>query len=199
MATVDELRRALSRPPATLTPTTGHAAVAAVFSTDGPAPELLLVRRTTRPSDPWSGHLAFPGGRVEPDEDPFDAARRETVEEVGLPLRPEWMVGRLDDLAAIGGRPGLVIRPYVFAVPGPLPDLVLQEREIAEVLRVPLPYLLADTGRGPMAWSRGELQLTLPKVDLPGVDVPLWGLTLHMVDDLLDRLDGRGLGLARAR
>lgn len=194
MATVDELRRALDRPPATLPATAGHAAVAAVFT---PTLDLLLLRRTTRPGDPWSGNLAFPGGRVEPGEDPLDGALREADEEVGLQLDRAWTLGRLDDLAAVGGRPGMVIRPFVFLLPGPLPPLRLQPEEVAETLLVPLPRLLADVGRGPMEWRRGTLAATLPKVDLPGLDVPLWGLTLRMVDDLLHRLDGRGLGLDR--
>jgi 8-oxo-dGTP pyrophosphatase MutT (NUDIX family) len=196
MATVDELRRALERAPATIAPSAGHAAVSAVFTPDL---DLLLLRRAARPGDPWSGNLAFPGGRVEPGEDPFDGARREAAEEVGLHLDPSWALGRLDDLVAVGGKPGMVIRPYVFLLPGPLPDLVLQPDEVAETLRVPLPRLLADEGRGPMQWQRGSLSMTLPKVDLPGTEVPLWGLTLRMVDDLLHRLDGRGLGLDRIR
>lgn len=196
MATVDELRRALERPPATLEPRSGHAAVAAVL---GPAGDLLLVRRTARDGDPWSGHLAFPGGRVEPGEDPFAAALRETEEEVGWALDPAAYLGRLDDLAAVGGRPGMVIRPFVFAVADPPPPLRPRPEEIAETLWVPLARLLADQGRSSMPWRHGGAAITLPKVDLPGSEVPLWGLTLRMVDDLLHRLDGRGLGLQRVR
>lgn len=196
MATVDELRRALAQPAATLEPTAGHAAVAAVFTPDL---DLLLLRRAARPRDPWSGNLAFPGGRVEPGESPFDGARREAEEEVGLVLRPEWSLGRLDDLVAVGGKPGMVIRPFVFLLPSPLPALRLQPEEVAQTALVPLPRLLADEGRGQMEWRRGSFATTLPKVDLPGLEVPLWGLTLRMVDDLLHRLDGRGLGLDRLR
>lgn len=197
MATVEQLRRALAAPPATLTPSAGRAAVAAVLA---PAPagwELLLVRRTARPGDPWSGHLAFPGGRVEPGEDPFAAALRETVEEVGWALDPSWLLGRLDDLPAVGGRPGMVIHPFVFLAPALPTALTPQPAEVEEALWVPLRHLLSDEGRGPMEWRRGELRATLPKVELPTTPVPLWGLTLRMVDDLLHRLDGRGVGLER--
>jgi 8-oxo-dGTP pyrophosphatase MutT (NUDIX family) len=193
MADRDELRRALGRPPSTIEPTGGFAAVAAVF---GPGLDLLLVRRAEHPRDPWSGHLAFPGGRVEAGEDPLDAAIRETREEVDLALEPSWLVGRLDDLRTVGGRPGMVIRPFVFFAPE-LGDLRPNPAEIAGTLTVPLATLLAGEGRGAMDYVRGQATLRLPSVSLG--DHRLWGLTLHMVDDLLHRLDGRGIGLDRPR
>ena len=61
-----------------------RAAVAAVL---GPTPEglqLLFIERAQHPDDPWSGHIAFPGGRIEIDDpSPRAAAERETLEEVG--------------------------------------------------------------------------------------------------------------------
>ncbi len=62
------------------------AAVAMVFSPrlDG-AMELLMIRRASAPDDPWSGHMAFPGGHQDPEDDtPLDTALRETQEEINL-------------------------------------------------------------------------------------------------------------------
>lgn len=187
----DELRRALLRAPSTIEPTAGLAAVSAIF---GPELELLLVRRAEQPGDPWSGHLAFPGGRVEEGEDPLEAAIRETREEVDLALDSDWLVGRLDDLLAVGGRPGMVVRPYVFFAPE-LSGLRPNPSEIADTLTVGLDALLAGEGRGAMDYVRGKARLRLPRVDVGGHR--LWGLTLRMVDDLLHRLDGQGIGLDR--
>lgn len=195
MTTSETLREALSRPVTSLRPTAGWAAVSAIFTADL---DLLLLKRTEHPNDPWSGHLSFPGGRVEPEEEPLDAARRETVEEVGLDLHDAQLLGRLDDLAAVGGRPGMVIRPYVFLLPGQLPPLRPNPSEVAGTHTVALSDLLSGEGRTTMTWERGDQRLTLPAVELRGLSHPrLWGLTLRMVDDLLHRIDGRGVGLKR--
>lgn len=190
--TVDLVAAVTRRPSVALAPGRGFAAVAAVF--DG-RDELLFIRRAAHPADPWSGHVAFPGGRMEPtDAGPLDAAIRETREELGLTLEPDQLVGALDDLAAVGGRPGLVVRPFVFRLPGEVPAL-RPNAEVAAVMQLPLAHLLAGTGRGPMPYTHDGVALQLPRVDFDGHR--LWGLTLRMVDDLLDRIDGRGAGLAR--
>jgi 8-oxo-dGTP pyrophosphatase MutT (NUDIX family) len=192
----NDLVSALTRPPMLLTPTAGFSAVAAIFDRRY---ELLLIQRALRPGDPWSGHLSFPGGRVEAGESALAAALRETFEETELTLPEQALLGQLDDVAALGGRPGMVIRPFVFH------DDSLDLRtfsgtfrsnvEVAAVHGLALEDLLADRGRGSMPYHRGEMSFTLPCVDFEGLR--LWGLTLHMVDDLLHRLDGRGMGLAR--
>src|SRR5689334_10230467 len=89
--------------PATLRGDERFAAVAAVLRDRGGEAEVLLIRRAQKETDPWSGHMAFPGGRQDPsDRDLLHTAVRETEEEVGLELRPEeHLIGRLDDLAAV--------------------------------------------------------------------------------------------------
>ncbi len=167
------------------------AAVAAILSPDL---ELLLIRRAPHPSDPWSGHVAFPGGRVEPkDPDPLAASMRETLEEVGLELDPSELVGPLDDLAARGGRPGLVVRPFVFAIDR-RPEL-RPNYEVASTHWLSLQALLEGHGRGSFPYDHQGQRYELPRVDFEGHR--LWGMTLHMVDDLLHRLDGQGTGLRR--
>ena len=55
------------------------AAVALVLSGDPADPEFLFIERAERKGDPWSGHMAFPGGRVEAqDESTRHTAVRET-------------------------------------------------------------------------------------------------------------------------
>ena len=58
----------------------------------------------------------------------------------------------------------------------------------------------ADEGRGRFTLDFRGQNVVMPKVDTPFAgDAFLWGMTLRMVDGLLDRMDGRGIGLARIR
>ena len=52
-------------------------------------PEILFIKRANRVGDKWTGHVAFPGGRRDPEDDSdLAAAIRETQEEVGIALTP---------------------------------------------------------------------------------------------------------------
>ncbi|MGH7524260.1 MAG: NUDIX domain-containing protein, partial [Gemmatimonadales bacterium] len=78
-------------------PTRAFAAVALVLAEE--PDRLLLIRRAEREGDPWSGHLALPGGRrQESDSDLLATATRETREETGIHLEPSWCRAQLDDL-----------------------------------------------------------------------------------------------------
>jgi 8-oxo-dGTP pyrophosphatase MutT (NUDIX family) len=89
--------------PKTLTsPSNQGAAVAVVLREADGGPEVLFIERARRAGDPWSGHMAFPGGRIDPeDAHARGAAERETREEVGVDLAGAEPLGRLDDLRAI--------------------------------------------------------------------------------------------------
>jgi 8-oxo-dGTP pyrophosphatase MutT (NUDIX family) len=191
--TADDVRRVLgegARPP--LDDTVKHAAVAAVFH---PNTDLLFIRRAEHPGDPWSGHIAFPGGRIEPhDEGPRAAAERETLEEIGLDLSQADYLGALPALHPISHMP-LLIHPFVWSLRRE-PEL-RPNAEVQTVHRVALDTLLAGDDRAEMPFSWAGNDLVLPRVDFDGVR--LWGLTLRIVDEILDRLDGKGLGLDRPR
>ncbi|MGI0054456.1 MAG: NUDIX hydrolase [Thermoplasmata archaeon] len=76
------------------------AAIAVLRERDGEV-EVLLIQRTERVDDPASGHIALPGGRVDPgDATLLATALRECEEEVGL--RRSDLVGT-PRFAGIGG------------------------------------------------------------------------------------------------
>ena len=117
-----------------------RAAVALIFraGSDGD-PELLFIKRAEYPGDPWSGHVAFPGGRREAqDASLAETAIRETREETGIDLAKHGgIIGELDELQPQSVRlPELVVAPFV-ALLYETPALELAA-EVASVFWVPL-------------------------------------------------------------
>ena len=97
--------------------------------------EVLFIKRATVPGDPWSGHMAFPGGHMEDgDGDLVDAAVRETEEEIGLDLRDSQFIGPLSHQRAAprGKTIDMLVAPYVFVVDA-VPSLTLNH-EVDEVV-----------------------------------------------------------------
>ena len=103
---------------------------------DGVA-QVLFIERVTRSGDRWSGQMALPGGKRDPeDRDLHATAVRETMEEVGVELPPA--VGRLDDLRN-PSRKGRVAT-YVHVVDG-LPPTTPEPGEVASVVWIGLDHL----------------------------------------------------------
>ena len=168
--------------------TPDQAAVAAVLRPTRHGPEVLLMVRADRPGDRWSGQVALPGGKAEP-EDPhlLATAVRETAEEVGLDLdRHARPLCRLPGLQARarGGPVGLFITPYVFHAtdPGPL-DL---GPEAADAFWLPLAQAANGHLDDRYRLRRGEGDLLLPAWRF--ADRTIWGLTHRMLSGLVDRL-----------
>ena len=118
-------------------------------------PEVLMIKRADAEGDPWSGHIALPGGRKEPDDADLAAtALRETMEETGVDIaRDGRLLGFLDDLMPRSPTLApIVIRPYVALVRADV--AVVASHEVAAAFWVPLSTLSA-----PAAWGTGEVQV----------------------------------------
>ena len=105
-------------------------------------PELLMIKRSDFEGDPWSGHIACPGGRMEPeDRDLAVTAVRETLEETGIDVAVDGrLLGYLDELSPRTPHlPPLVIRPYVALVRADVH--IVPSNEVADAFWVPLPAL----------------------------------------------------------
>jgi 8-oxo-dGTP pyrophosphatase MutT (NUDIX family) len=119
--------------------TRGWQAAVAVVIAPGPGGlEVAVIQRAERRGDPWSGHMALPGGRRDAtDRDLAATAARETLEEVGLRLaKPD---ARLDDHAA-RTRSGIVAS-FVFTL-DERPPLRPQPSEVAGAWWVPVMHLV---------------------------------------------------------
>lgn len=151
-------------------------------------PELLMIKRAELDRDPWSGHVACPGGRMEPgDRDLEHTALRETWEETGVDVERDGIVlGTLDDLWPRTPRlPPIMIRPYVAVVREDVS--IVPSPEVAAAFWVPLPAL-----RERAAWAvrpvtvrnAGEWQVST----FQHGDYTVWGLTERVLRQFLERL-----------
>lgn len=163
-----------------------RAAVALIYRrTDEGKTEMLFIQRAHREGDPWSGHMAFPGGRLQPeDPTPRAAAERETWEETGLDLgRHGHFHARLSDLLTRQHnrwRP-MVVTPYLYKWEGP--RRVTLNHEVEKLVWVPLDYLAARENQSRIPWRTPLGTLQLPCCQYQGHCI--WGLSYSMLQEVL--------------
>ena len=163
-------------------PVKNFAAVSVLMVDDA----VLFIRRSVAKNDPWSGHMAFPGGRMDKsDADLEQTARREVMEEIGLDLTGASLLGVLDDVETPPNVPRVCVTPFVFALPS-VPTFELDQTEVAAVYWYDFDGLVRGDGRGDFAYIHKGVNLRLPCIDQG--DRRVWGMTLRIVDDLLARL-----------
>jgi 8-oxo-dGTP pyrophosphatase MutT (NUDIX family) len=158
-----------------------RAAVALVIAPDPDA--LLIIRRAHHEGDPWSGHMALPGGRAESgDTDLVATAIRETREEVGIEIARADLIGALNDVAPrTPVLPPIMVRPYVFVISSrPTldlnPEVASAEWLELAVLRDPAIYRRVAVEAG------GRKQQRDAFVTSQGV---IWGMTERILSGLL--------------
>jgi 8-oxo-dGTP pyrophosphatase MutT (NUDIX family) len=149
--------------------------------------DLLLIKRARSERDPWSGHMALPGGRRDPlDGSALDTAIRETLEETGIDLESGGVhLGHLDEVVPRSVRlPKLVIAPFVFGVAGEATARVAS-REVDAVHWVTLEELRAPETQGEVEIPLPGGARTFPCFNVVGEIV--WGLTHRILSQFLER------------
>ncbi len=177
--------RPWERPP--LDPPLRRAAVALVLREGDTGLELLLVKRATWAGDPWSGHVALPGGRQEPaDATLAQTAIRETREETGLRLDERGRIlGALSDVEpSTPLLPPVVITPFVVVIGGA--EALELSAELADAF-----WVAVATLRHPGTKAPVELQLpTGPRIVNAYLwrEHVIWGLTERILAHFLELL-----------
>lgn len=150
-------------------------------------PEMFFIQRAEYEGDPWSGHIAFPGGRAERgDESLMHTAIRETLEETGIDLGGcSELIGVLDDLHPRTIRlPAVIVRPFVFLV-GDVGEAVLSS-EVANSFWVPLSVLLDRSVWRDTTVRAGNAEFSRFAFHHEGYVV--WGMTERILSGLLGLL-----------
>jgi 8-oxo-dGTP pyrophosphatase MutT (NUDIX family) len=183
----EEIAYRLKHPRPALRDIPGHrrAAVALLLAGNGAGYQILFIERATHPGDPWSGNIAFPGGKVEPDDrDPRHAAERETMEELAIDLSQASYLGRLSDFD--GAHLPVMLSCFVYGVPQPLGFEA--NDEVKDAFWVPVAELVAAERHGMHQFTFSGDMFESPCIRLPDPDKPvLWGLTYRMVMSFLQR------------
>lgn len=196
MLRVEDIERALARtrPRSLSREGRAEAGVALLLRERRAGPELLFIERAERAGDPWSGHMAFPGGGRDPrDPDVQRAAERETLEEVGISLAGSPPLGRLPDLEGRHGRRPLplVISAFVYAVEPPGPPRL--NHEVRHAFWFPVAELL-----DPSRHVEHVLEGPGGPLRFPGICIGdperhvVWGLTYRFLQHFFEVL-GRPL------
>jgi 8-oxo-dGTP pyrophosphatase MutT (NUDIX family) len=149
---------------------------------DRDEPSIILTMRTAHlPSH--AGQIAFPGGKIEPqDEGPLDAALREANEEIGLDAALVDPIGYLDLYLTFSG---FRILPVVARVQ---PDyrLTLNADEVDDVFEVPLAFLMGPQNH--QKHSRDWKGITRHYYAMPYQDRYIWGVTAGILRNLYERI-----------
>lgn len=153
-----------------------------VAVTDRAEPGLILTRRTDTLRR-HAGQVAFPGGRIDPDDDgPVAAALREAHEEIGLRPDAVELVGSADLYRTITG---FEVQPVVGVIP---PDLVFRPEpgEVAAVFEAPLAFVLdpANQLQVNVEWQGRDRHY----YEIMWGEHRIWGATAAMLVNLSRRL-----------
>jgi len=155
-------------------------AAVALIKTDSDDPEYLVIERAENPLDPWSGQLALPGGHKEDgDKNLLETGIRETFEETGIVLSPEYLIRKLNvQKAGHNNNKPLFVAPFLFTLPGRV-ETRIDTKEVSSVIWVKQSHLLDKNQR-----EKLEIKLQGGTKPFPAINIDnkiLWGFTYFVL------------------
>ncbi|MHB1909413.1 MAG: NUDIX hydrolase [Nitrososphaerales archaeon] len=142
---------------------------------------MLLVKRKTREGDPWSGHMALPGGRYsETDRHILATVIREVMEETKIDLRECSILGTLDEI--LPSNFSMRVTPYV-ALSSKKPEIELNENEIESYVWIPVSFFLNP--ENVESFTVGSRNF--PSYNYLGNPV-IWGMTFRIIQNFVSKL-----------
>ncbi|MCP5209018.1 MAG: CoA pyrophosphatase [Hahellaceae bacterium] len=161
-----------------------RAAVAIVITTKTEKPEVLLIKRAIRDGDPWSGDIAFPGGKQQTeDRNTCQTALRELFEETGITPTNTTPTYRLPDkLTRLHHAPlPMTISPWIFETDSP--QTAKLNHESTDFLWLPLAEFLREDAQSTLKWKTRLGTFTMPTLEVD--EHRIWGITLSIIHGMI--------------
>lgn len=194
MFDLQQIKTALARQtyrPASFRAHHSHASVAMITAPGDDGLEVCFILRAKREGDPWSGQVAFPGGRAEVgDADAYAVAERETAEEIGLSLKPSQRIGSLPTrpIEPRNARGSMTLSPFIYHTTANAKDIAYPQdsAEVARVFWVPLAHLFDHRSVTELEYPFQGSVTTFPGIGYDGEVI--WGLTLRILNSFADMM-----------
>lgn len=121
-----------------------NAAVAIMLKPTRQDMKILFVKRIENPRDPWSGQIALPGGKREPEDlDLKETILRETNEETGINLLDHCRFLGVTEPVRSKLNPEMKILPFIFLLEHE-PVIKLNREELERYYWIPIKKLIRN-------------------------------------------------------
>jgi 8-oxo-dGTP pyrophosphatase MutT (NUDIX family) len=158
------------------------AAVLILVSDRDGEPHVVFTERTTH-VEHHKGQICFPGGACDKSDDGLETtALRETYEEIGVHPQDVRIIGQLDDMVTISN---FRVTPYVGMLTTQ-PEYTISDHEVAQVVEVPLAYLMDERNMELEVRQHQGRQVLVPAFSYNGHRI--WGATARMLHQFIELL-----------
>jgi len=130
-----------------------------------------------------AGQISFPGGKMEISDTSIEnTARRETMEEIGLNIKPSEILGKMSTWET---RTGFLITPVLGFISDP-PKMRKNIYEVEEIFEVPINYLMNPKNH--KLEKRSFEQKSYEFFAIKYLDYYIWGATAGLIMNLYNIL-----------